>query len=428
MKRIALFLLWVSTTLALSCSKKNSTPAYPDGNGQGANPIKRPHGNPTGPAVSKQIGPSGGKLISTDGTISLELPAGAVEAPVNFSIQPIENTLLESPGKAYRLLPEGVQFSKPVTITYTLSDQEAKALNPDILFLAYQDAEGHHYLAANSEMNSTGDKVSVQTTHFSDWTIAELLDVVADTTQVSPGGKANLKLMWQLGSLLGPLTQDQPIGDLTEYDGYVSKVSWSLAAGKGNIQPDGTRCMYKAPGTVPAENPALVSVSVPITMYKANRKAICILTRSITTVPDEYMMLNVDGEIMINKAPENGESWLNMEADKFYISARMQNDHSIYLLIPGGVTATGSYPYGENEKEAYIDYSLDEGDIDNTYITEKRNCETCDLVYSGGQVKITRFGAVGDYVEGEFTAELWLMGYYNPPKKNVTGKFRVKRN
>ncbi|WP_423736693.1 hypothetical protein [Chitinophaga caseinilytica] len=417
----------IIAVLTGACRKNETTPGIKDGNGQPAKPVKRPLGLVTGPAIAKTIGPAGGTLASADNRILLEVPPGAVQTNVQFSIQPVENTLEGSPGKAFRLLPEGVAFTRPVTIRYTPGAEELAGINPEVLFLAYQNKDGYHYLAANTSIDPATHQLSVQTKHFSDWSIVELFELEADTTQVLPGGKAQLQLMWHLGSLLTVDTTDQPIGDLIPYDGQVSKVKWSMASGKGKITANGAKCEYQAPGEVPDENPAFVSVSVPITLYDSKRTGLAMLTTPIFTMPDEYLMVSVDGIPFINNPPENGESSIRMEVDKFYVSAQLQDGHAIYILIPGGVMGTGSFPYGEDDKKAYIDFSTNATDILNSWVTHKLNCEDCDPVFSGGQVKISKNGKIGEYVEGEFTAEVWKIGQYNPPKKQLSGKFRVLR-
>ncbi|MGE7773681.1 hypothetical protein ACQKLP_03105 [Chitinophaga sp. NPDC101104] len=416
----------IITVMTGACRKNETTPPIKDGNGQPAKPVKRPLGQVTGPAIAKTIGPAGGTLASADHRILLEVPPGTVQTNVQFSIQPVENTLEGSPGKAFRLLPEGVAFTRPVTIRYTPGAEELAGINPEVLFLAYQNKDGYHYLASNTSIDPATHQLSVQTKHFSDWSIVELFELEADTTQVLPGGKAQLQLMWHMGSLLTVDTTDQPIGDLIPYDGHLSKVKWSLASGKGKITPVGGKCSYEAPDEVPAVNPAFVSVSVPITLYDSKRTGLAMLTTPIFTVPDEYVMVSVDGQPLMNLPPNNGESSISMEVDKFYIWAELQQNNFLTILIPGGVTGTGSYPYGEDEKETYIEFVVP-GDLDNSWLSYKYDCEDCDQVFSGGHVKITKNGNIGEYVEGEFSVDVWQMGHYAPPKKHLTGKFRVRR-
>lgn len=417
----------IITALAGACKKSNSTPEVKDGDGKPAQPIVRPIGKITGPAVTKIIGPAGGTLSSADNHIQLEVPAGAVQSNINFSIQPIENTLEGSPAKAFRLLPEDVSFAKPVTIRYTLDAEELAGTQPGLLYLAYQNKNGYHYLASQTELDPARHQLVVQTKHFSDWCYVELFELVADNTQLPPGGKANLQLMWHLGSLLQADTTDQPIGDLIPYDGFVSKVTWTLASGKGKIQPNGSQCIYEAPGTVPDQNPAFVSVSTPLTLYDSKRTGQIMLTTPIFTLPDQYMMVSIDGVPVMNDYEQHGENSLNMEVDKFYVSAGLQQGYHIYILIPGGVSGTGTYPYGEEEKQAYIDFTTPGNEIDDSWISYKYDCEKCDQVFSGGHVRITKNGNIGEYVEGEFTADVWQLGHYNPAKKQLTGKFRVRR-
>lgn len=101
------------TTIALivvfcSCRKndigQDDPPKLPD------QPLKLAHGNIIGEIVTATIGPVGG-------TLTIEVPAGAIDAVAIFSIQEVEN-VLKSNSSAYRLLPEGLNFKKPVKITY----------------------------------------------------------------------------------------------------------------------------------------------------------------------------------------------------------------------------------------------------------------------------------------------------------------------
>lgn len=410
--------------VGISACKKNEVPNEENENGQGATPQERPFGIPFGQATVKQIGPEGGALTSEDGMLQVEVPPGTVTKSVDFSIQPITNTLEKGIGIAYRILPEGLTFLKPVTITFDLQEAEIGMEASDLLFMTYQDKKGHHYLASDTELDKINKKLIVKTTHFSDWGLAQLFELEVSKQYVAVGETSNMRLMCLLGSLTS-LTQDQPIGDFVEYSGNTSALRWSIGYGKGTLKGSGATCIYTAPSQVPMENPAQVSVTVPLSLYSKKRSPVVMLSTPVYTDPDDYMIIKVDGKEMKNKAPENGESSVTLNANNFYIWADLEDGHLINVLIPNA-SGAGSYPFGEDNKQAYIDFVTDE-EFPNSWITQKSDCFDCETTYSGGHVKITKFGGVGEYVEGEFSAEVWRIGQYNPPKKKIEGRFRAKR-
>lgn len=101
-------------------------------------------------------------LASDDGILQVVVPPGTIPKQVDFSIQPITNTLEGSPGIAYRILPEGLIFLKPVSITFDLQEAGIETEVSDLLFLAYQDKKGHHYLASDTELDKAGKKLTVK--------------------------------------------------------------------------------------------------------------------------------------------------------------------------------------------------------------------------------------------------------------------------
>src|SRR5690606_8938886 len=103
--------------LFLSC-KKDRDPSIEEPVPAISDPIKREKGIALGDGVTKNIGASGG-FLELGGQVRLDVPPGAVEKSTLFGIQPISNThdgLSERP--AYRLIPEGQIFKKPVKITF----------------------------------------------------------------------------------------------------------------------------------------------------------------------------------------------------------------------------------------------------------------------------------------------------------------------
>lgn len=410
---------------ALACSREDDPGNSSGRDGKGADPIERPLGTPSGAAVVKQIGPEGGLLNSEDGAIQILVPPGTVDKAVDFSIQPITNTLEGGLGMAYRLLPENEKFSKPVEIIYNLDGMDIPEDRYEVLFMAYQNDKGHHYLAADTKVDKAQKKLTVKTSHFSDWSVAQLFELEVGKVQVAVGDTARVRLMWQMGSLLAPLTTDQPIGDLIEYGANTSTLRWSIGYGKGTIRATGATCVYTAPETVPSENPAQVSVTVPVSLYTKQRASVVMMTTPIFTTPDEYMIIKVDGKEMKNRPRQNREGFIFLDANSFYVQAQLENGHGIGVHIPDG-SGTGNYPFGPDFKQAYLEYVTDEP-FPNSWLSEKSDCYDCETVYSGGHVQITKFGSEGDYVEGEFTGEVWRMGQYGPPRKKIEGKFRAFR-
>lgn len=212
---------------------------------------------------------------------------------------------------------------------------------------------------------------------------------------------------------------------MIDYDVNSKALTWSIGYGKGTLNAVGHTCVYTAPDRVPTQNPAEISVSIPISKYTNKRNAVAIMTAPLYVVPNDYLIVKVDGKEMKNMMPNQDGDYVTLWADNFYIGAELENDHSISIVIPSA-DAVGSYTFGSDYKKAYIDLQTDDA-FPNSWISEKQNCNDCDVVYSSGSVRITKLGMIGDYVEGEFDAEVWRMGEYSPPLKKLEGKFRAFR-
>jgi hypothetical protein len=63
------------------------------------------------------VGPTGGMLMSADGTVKLEIPAGAVAADTMFTITLATMAPAGVVGRAYELGPDGYKFAVPVVLT-----------------------------------------------------------------------------------------------------------------------------------------------------------------------------------------------------------------------------------------------------------------------------------------------------------------------
>ena len=101
--------------------------------------LVRPLGAATGSAVAQPLGAIGGRLVSPDGRISIEVPAGALAADTAVRLQPIANTAPEGIADGVLLQVDG-GLSKPLALT--VSYAEAVARDADGLGVALQRADG----------------------------------------------------------------------------------------------------------------------------------------------------------------------------------------------------------------------------------------------------------------------------------------------
>ena len=127
--------------------------------------------NPTeiGSKISKIIGPEGGELNSANGKITLKFPVDAVSQKTEISIQETENTLETGNGNAFQILPEGLQFRKPVKLIIKYSKKEIEGSDPDDLNIITQGTNGEWFLNMTSEVDTIKNYISANIKHFSKW-------------------------------------------------------------------------------------------------------------------------------------------------------------------------------------------------------------------------------------------------------------------
>lgn len=67
------------------------------------------------------------------------IPQGALKNDVNISVQPLTNHAPAGRGDAFRLLPHGQTFEKPVTLTVKYDQSEADGTIEEALGVCYQN-------------------------------------------------------------------------------------------------------------------------------------------------------------------------------------------------------------------------------------------------------------------------------------------------
>ena len=92
-------------------------------------------------AAGDQIGRDGGVVVSDDGRMSLEIPAGALDQNVEITIEAVPGPD-GSASELYVMEPMGLVFERPVVVSFdyddeTLGDAEAD----DLTMVAQRDAD-----------------------------------------------------------------------------------------------------------------------------------------------------------------------------------------------------------------------------------------------------------------------------------------------
>ncbi|NLR58404.1 hypothetical protein HGH93_09860 [Chitinophaga polysaccharea] len=386
-------------------------------------------GTPVGEAVHATIGPAGGTLTTTDGRMKLEVPAGAVTKETDFTIQPVTNTLPGSPGNAYRLLPEGQTFTKPVTLSFHYNDNDLEGTAVQVLFLAFQSNDGIWRCIPQTALDETAHTLTAKTTHFSDWApFAEFWLNVANH-ELKPKGSTTVDISSPF--LLAPLGKDDPleIADTHAEDNPKNIKNWQIFQdGKLTVESSNKRAHYTAPDQIPGHNPVQVSVEIynfiPAGYVRPGATGKAVLMSNIYIVDETYFTAEIDGiPYTLNSI------FYTMEDGKFIINGNLSATTSI-MLVTNGANA-GFYPFTVDEN-AGTGIAVYNGGAGNGYVHNYTPCAS-DPIASPGGIAITKTEKSGDveYLEGSFSATVYKEEGICPNlvvrHKNMKGRFRVIR-
>ncbi|WP_247237155.1 hypothetical protein [Telluribacter sp. SYSU D00476] len=255
--------LFLCLTLAACMASCNTDPGAVDPDNPGDNPGKpaagavTPVGSPEGTATTATIGPAGGTIESADKQVIVQIPAGALATSQTISVQPISNNCPGGTGRAFRLTPHGITFTKPATITFQYSETDVNGSNPALLRIAYQNSKGIWQSPAVKSLDTTAHTVTVQTTHFSDWGLFKKMFIYPQNSFLNPGDNVYLRVFQTVEEV--PVEEDDLIVPLPTLmpTKYIEK--WALR-GEGTLAHQHNDGTYYAPSRIPATNPAAVTV------------------------------------------------------------------------------------------------------------------------------------------------------------------------
>lgn len=104
--------------------------------------VSTPRGSPTGSIVSQVIGAGGGRVVSEDGVVTIDVPSGALASNVTITVQQVSNTAPGGFSSSYRLGPEGQAFGAPVTLTFSFPADVVDGVDVTSATIASQQADG----------------------------------------------------------------------------------------------------------------------------------------------------------------------------------------------------------------------------------------------------------------------------------------------
>lgn len=412
-----------------SCKKNDNDPG-----GQAPPPQQgavREKGAPAGEAVHAKIGPAGGTLATTDGRVQMEIPAGAVTKETDFSIQPITNTLPGSPGKGYRLLPEGQTFTQPVKLTFRYDNTDLANTSAQALYVAFQGSDGIWKMIPQTALNETEQTLKVTTTHFSDWAIFAEFYLEVGSRELKPKGTTTIDIMSPF--LLAPLTPGAPLEIGNNYyaeDNAKNIRNWQVFnEGTLNVAANKKQSTYTAPNAIPSHNPVEVSVEIyNILPPGANRPAatgkVILLTR-IYIVDETYFFADING------VSQSLTSIFYVEDDQgITVNGNIGAGTSSIMLFVSGHNI-GHYPYNMDQvpNTGVAVYNARPGE---GYVPAYSPCYEDDVISPGG-ITIEKKEKSGDveYVTGQFSATVYREEGLCPGmkviKKSISGRFRVIR-
>lgn len=277
MKNFKNYMFLITAVMLLfigSCSKDN--PIEPESPGS---PITTEFGEPLGQAAQITIGPAGGTINSSDGLLTVTIPQGALSGSTVISIQPITNQAPLGLGNGYRLGPEGISFEKPVTLNFHYSEALLDSRPPEFLWIVFQESDGSWKAMLKSALNTGAKTVTVETSHFSDWSLGVFADLTLepDSKTVAKGSKTELAIIGFVNSkendvvapLVFPKDGLELLVFLSTHEYSFRVVEWTLNGVKapvsnnfGSLQPSNNSASFTAPLNVPSPNTVAVSVKL----------------------------------------------------------------------------------------------------------------------------------------------------------------------
>jgi hypothetical protein len=203
------------------------------------------------------------------------VPAGAFSDEQTVSIQAISNAAHGGRGRAFRILPEGINATVPMTVSFRYTDSDLRGTALDRLMLAYQDTDGVWHAYRKPAIDTTQRTLAIKTKHFSDWAMIAGAQISPHTAAIRTGEELPLKVIHcrrkvydgRVGDDLLPIPEPVVDCDVDPKSSFGAS-RWSVngveggGAQYGTVLADADRWNGEAQYTAPPAKPAQNKVSV----------------------------------------------------------------------------------------------------------------------------------------------------------------------
>lgn len=358
-------------------------------------PVVTERGTSLGTARTAQIGPAGGELRSEDGRLTVSVPAGALSSTVTVGVEPISNRAPLGLGSGYRLTPEGVNFAKPVKLTFSYDNAMLRGTASEFLWITSQKPDGTWEGHLNSELDAATHTVSTETSHFSDWVIGKMIDLALtpSSARVKTGDSVDIMVTGFLNyddykDELVPLTpvnqgsigdsEPVPLNDIgrimQKLDKFVGLdfkewrldgVKGPVSNSKGKLDNYGIVATYTAPGKKPSPDNVAVTMTIEARQKDGRTPTISITTPITITDKQFYAKFSFGGtefeyyttyEFTTSEAPKGeGSAGVTYQQDQLLLGFSLSDkaaptlEHGFSIVIRKPVVGMNAIDCYNNE-------------------------------------------------------------------------------
>ena len=366
-----LSLILIITTI--TCKKTNSVSSNNTNNNNQdtIKPQSTPIGTPFGSPTSKIIGASGGTIVSGDGSVELDIPAGALTGDTTISIQPITNNCPNGTSIAYRFTPNGLKFSQSPTLKFHYPDSVLNGTISALMGITFQDSSGHWLIANKSTNDTIAHTIEASIQHFTDYSETTLIRIETEKEALKPNEYGNLYINFiapddsyvseygwtQLVILYVHYTASQQlnmppiiweVNDITNGNSQYGTIT-------GDADVSNLKALYNAPATVPSKNN-------PVTIKATLNKLPAIFNGKeyFTYNGQSYDKFILYTHIRIYDGGYHVELTYEEESDNESGTFWDITDTSTFDVLQSGGTASGAIAFIKNE-DATLTYVSNDG-------------------------------------------------------------------